>query len=69
MFEVGFFRSNPEPFYELAKQLFPKELNPTLAHNFVKLLHNKGLLLRHYTQACNSDVFVYVYYKMISNDE
>jgi len=50
MFEIGFFKKNPEPFYSLAKELFPEELNPTPSHYFVRLLHNKGLLLRHYTQ-------------------
>ncbi len=50
MFEIGFFKSNPQPFFELARELFPEELNPTLAHYFVQLLHNKGYLLRHYTQ-------------------
>jgi len=50
MFEISYFRKNPEPFYSLAKELFPQELTPTPAHNFVRLLHNKGLLLRHYTQ-------------------
>ncbi|CAL8144023.1 unnamed protein product [Orchesella dallaii] len=50
MFEIGFFKKNPEPFYSLAKELFPQELNPTPSHHFVRLLHNKGFLLRHYTQ-------------------
>lgn len=50
MFEIGFFKKHPEPFYSLAKELFPEELRPTPSHYFVKLLHNKGYLLRHYTQ-------------------
>lgn len=50
MFEIGFFKSRPEPFYSLAKELFPHELHPTPSHHFVRLLHNKGYLLRHYTQ-------------------
>lgn len=50
VFEIGFFRSNPEPFYALAKELVPVDVKPTPSHCFVKLLEDKGLLLRHYTQ-------------------
>ncbi len=50
VFEISYFRKKPEPFYALAKDLFPEEVNPTISHYFVKLLHEKGLLLRHYTQ-------------------
>nr|XP_037275123.1 NAD-dependent protein deacetylase sirtuin-2-like [Rhipicephalus microplus] len=50
IFEIGYFRRNPAPFYALARQLFPKNLKPTLSHCFLRLLHQKGLLLRLYTQ-------------------
>lgn len=50
IFEIGYFRRNPAPFYALARQLFPKDLKPTLSHYFLRLLHQKGLLLRLYTQ-------------------
>lgn len=50
IFEIGYFRRNPAPFYALARQLFPDELKPTLSHYFLRLLHEKGLLLRLYTQ-------------------
>jgi len=50
MFEIGFFRSNPEPFFSLAKEIFPREIIPTMTHHFIRLLHDKGFLLRHYTQ-------------------
>ncbi len=50
IFEIGFFRKNPRPFYTLAKELLPESYEPTPSHHFVKLLHDKGLLLRHYTQ-------------------
>lgn len=54
VFEIGYFRRNPSPFYALARQLFPKELKPTLSHYFLRLLHEKGLLLRIYTQNIDS---------------
>ncbi|CAN7983652.1 unnamed protein product, partial [Ixodes hexagonus] len=50
IFEIGYFRRNPAPFYSLARQLFPQDLKPTLSHYFLRLLHEKGYLLRLYTQ-------------------
>lgn len=50
VFEIDYFRRNPQPFYTLAKELYPGNFKPTPCHYFVKLLHDKGLLLRHYTQ-------------------
>ncbi|XP_034952360.1 NAD-dependent protein deacetylase sirtuin-2 isoform X2 [Chelonus insularis] len=50
IFELDFFKSNPEPFFVLAKQLLPEGFKPTPSHYFIRLLWEKGLLLRHYTQ-------------------
>ncbi|GLH00429.1 NAD-dependent protein deacetylase Sirt2 [Gryllus bimaculatus] len=50
IFEIGFFRENPKPFFALAKELYPGVFKPTPCHYFLKLLNEKGLLLRHYTQ-------------------
>ncbi|CAG4984650.1 unnamed protein product [Colias eurytheme] len=50
IFEINFFRQNPKPFFTLAKELFPGNFKPTVSHYFIRLLHEKGLLLRHYTQ-------------------
>lgn len=50
IFEIDFFSENPEPFFVLAKQLLPEGFRPTPSHYFVRLLYEKGLLLRHYTQ-------------------
>ncbi|XP_016845338.1 NAD-dependent protein deacetylase sirtuin-2 [Nasonia vitripennis] len=50
IFELDFFKSNPEPFFVLAKELLPEGYKPTPSHYFIRLLHEKGLLLRHYTQ-------------------
>jgi len=55
IFEMGFFRNNPEPFYTLAQELFPGDrYQPTTAHYFIKLLHEKGILLRRFTQNIDS---------------
>lgn len=50
IFEMDYFEENPQPFFALAKELYPGSFNPTPSHYFVRLLHDKGLLLRHYTQ-------------------
>lgn len=50
IFELDYFRENPQPFFKLAKDLYPGTFKPTPSHYFVKLLQDKGLLLRHYTQ-------------------
>ncbi|XP_003740400.1 NAD-dependent protein deacetylase sirtuin-2 [Galendromus occidentalis] len=50
IFDIGYFKRNPVPFFELAKELMPQKLKPTLAHHFLKLMDEKGLLLRLYTQ-------------------
>ncbi|WIA31439.1 hypothetical protein OEZ86_002336 [Tetradesmus obliquus] len=50
VFDTRFFRHNPKPFYLLAKELFPGGYCPTPAHFFLKLLHDKCLLLSAFTQ-------------------
>lgn len=47
---MDFFHENPKPFFELAKELFPGSFKPTISHYFIKLLLEKKLLLRHYSQ-------------------
>ena len=54
VFDVDFFAENPQPFYQLAKELFPGGYKPTRAHAFVRLLHEKGLLLRLFSQNIDS---------------
>nr|XP_034185859.1 NAD-dependent protein deacetylase Sirt2 isoform X3 [Osmia lignaria] len=50
IFELDFFMENPEPFFALARELLPEGFKPTPCHYFIRLLWEKGLLLRHYTQ-------------------
>lgn len=50
IFEIDFFLQNPQPFFTLAKELYPGSFKPTISHYFLRLLCEKGLLLRHYTQ-------------------
>ena len=50
IFDLDFFWYDPRPFFCLAKSLYPGNYQPNYVHYFVKLLHDKGLLLRMYTQ-------------------
>lgn len=50
MFELSFFRENPLPFYTLAQELYPGKYRPTVTHSFINLLHEKGLLLKVFSQ-------------------
>ncbi|KAJ5662671.1 NAD-dependent protein deacetylase hst2-1 [Penicillium macrosclerotiorum] len=50
VFDISFFRENPKPFYALAHELYPGRYRPTIAHSFIKLLYDKGMLLKHFTQ-------------------
>lgn len=50
IFELSYFNKNPKPFFVLAKELYPGCFKPTICHYFIRLLAEKGLLLRHYTQ-------------------
>ncbi|KAJ2780791.1 NAD-dependent protein deacetylase sirtuin-2 [Coemansia javaensis] len=50
IFTIDYFRRQPKPFYVLAKELYPGQFAPTPSHFFVKLLAERGLLRRHYTQ-------------------
>jgi NAD-dependent SIR2 family protein deacetylase len=54
VFNINFFRENPAPFYMLARELFPGQYRPTPTHNFIRLLHDKGILLRCFTQNIDS---------------
>lgn len=50
IFDYQFFVENPKPFFTIAKDLYKDSYKPTPSHYFIKLLNDKGLLLRHYTQ-------------------
>jgi NAD+-dependent protein deacetylase SIR2 len=50
VFDISYFRNNPLPFYTLAHELYPGRYKPTIAHSFIKLLHDKGRLLKLFTQ-------------------
>mmetsp|Transcript_10876 Transcript_10876/g.14224 ORF Transcript_10876/g.14224 Transcript_10876/m.14224 type:complete len:352 (+) Transcript_10876:248-1303(+) len=56
VFDIDFYKRNPRPFLTLAKELWPRpaadggKITPTLTHCFIKLLEDKGMLRRCFTQ-------------------
>lgn len=50
MFDLSFFKKRPEIFYSFAREIFPSNFMPSPSHSFIKLLEDKGKLLRNYTQ-------------------
>ncbi|XP_051018005.1 NAD-dependent protein deacetylase sirtuin-2 [Acomys russatus] len=50
IFDISYFKKHPEPFFALAKEVYPGQIKPTVCHYFMRLLKEKGLLLRCYTQ-------------------
>ncbi|ORX85706.1 DHS-like NAD/FAD-binding domain-containing protein [Anaeromyces robustus] len=50
IFDLEYFKTNPKPFTMFAKEIYPQNIKPTIAHCFIKLLNNHNILLRHYTQ-------------------
>ena len=50
VFDISYFRNNPLPFYTLAHELYPGKYRPTITHSFIRLLYDKGLLLKCFTQ-------------------
>lgn len=47
---MSYFQDKPQPFFTLSKELYPGNFQPTLTHYFFRLLHEKGKLLRVFTQ-------------------
>lgn len=50
VFDIDYFQDNPAPFFTLAKELYPGNYEPTLSHCFIKLLDEKNILKRVWTQ-------------------
>lgn len=52
LFELDTFKAKPELFYTIMNEMnmWPESYQPTTVHRFIKLLQDKGLLLRCFTQ-------------------
>ena len=47
---MDYFRCDPRAFFAVASEVLPRDVRPSLSHFFLRLLHEKGLLRRVYTQ-------------------
>lgn len=54
VFDLAYFRRHPQPFYQLAKELYPTLFQPTLTHYFIRLLDEQKRLLRVFSQNIDS---------------
>lgn len=50
IFQIDYFKNHPEPFFALARELYPGQFKPTVCHYFIRMLKEKGLLRRCYSQ-------------------
>jgi NAD-dependent histone deacetylase SIR2 len=50
MFDKDFFLQDPSCFFSFAKSIFPSNFVPSPSHCFIKLLEDRDVLLRNYTQ-------------------
>ena len=50
VFHISYFRVNPKPFYTLIRELYSGIFRPTIAHCFIRLLSDKGVLLKLFEQ-------------------
>lgn len=54
MFDIEYFTQDPRPFFRFAKEIWPGQYQPSLAHQFIAFLERENKLLRNYTQNIDS---------------
>ena len=50
IFEINYYKKNPEAFLTLSKELLTANFEPTLGHAFIKKLNDEGMLYMNMTQ-------------------
>lgn len=50
IFDIGYFRTRPEPFFRFSRELFAQDVRPTLAHRYLATLEGQGKAIRIVTQ-------------------
>jgi NAD-dependent SIR2 family protein deacetylase len=50
IFEINYYKKNPEAFLTLSKELLTENYEPTLGHAFIKKLNDEGMLYMNMTQ-------------------
>mmetsp|Transcript_26381 Transcript_26381/g.42730 ORF Transcript_26381/g.42730 Transcript_26381/m.42730 type:complete len:762 (+) Transcript_26381:2165-4450(+) len=58
LFSIHYFKRNTKPFYDFARKLWPGTHKPAPTHHFIKVLEDRNILHRNYTQ--NIDTLEYV---------
>ena len=46
MFSMDYFRSNQQPFFDFAREIYPGNFQPSVCHRFIAMLEKQGMLLR-----------------------
>ncbi len=54
LFNLEYFSKEPKPLYSLMREIVGKKLAPTGIHYFIRLLQDKHVLLRNYTQCVDT---------------
>lgn len=50
LFDIHLFRQDPSIFYDFCKELVPEDRGYSATHAFIRVLQDRGILLRQYTQ-------------------
>lgn len=50
IFDINYFRQNPEPFFNISKELFSTKISPSISHNFIAWLEKKNKIALVITQ-------------------
>lgn len=50
VFDISYFEHDPHPFYDLTKELFKSDIQPSLSHKFIAWLEEKGKTINVVTQ-------------------
>ena len=50
VFDLSYFKTNPEPFYKVTKEILKFKAKPVISHKFIKLIADEGLLFLSFTQ-------------------
>lgn len=66
IFQIDYFKKHPEPFFALARELYPGQFKPTVCHYFLRMLKDKGLLTRCYSQV--RDCFMCHFMLLLKNN-
>jgi len=50
VFDLAYFKTNPEPFYKVTRDIMKFKANPVISHKFIKIFYDEKLLFLSFTQ-------------------